>query len=1175
MSGAQGRITSGHDPEMTLYDPEQANQAQRRAADPLVSAWVGASAGSGKTKVLTDRVLRLLLPRPDGQPGSDPEKILCLTFTKAAAGEMALRIGRELGHWAVLPEPELAVTLERLLGRTPTPEILGAARQLFARVIDAPGGIRILTIHSFCKSILSRFPLEAGLSPGFEVIEEGEARRLLDAATAQTLENSGADDTLAEAVDLLAAEQTREQFRALVEDLVQERLQLERLAQRCWGAEGIYTEICRFLGLPPGQDAVHVILDACANGSFEEEALRRVAQALAAGGGKSDLKRARTLSSWLDATPQARVAQFDSYREVFFTKEGDLRKALASKAAKARDPECEPPLTREAQRLAAVQERVKSAECAGLTRALLRIGLDIINIYRSLKEKRGVLDYDDLVTRTLNLLQGRSMGMEEADAAPWIMYKLDQGIDHVLIDEAQDTNPEQWEIVAALCSEFFAGEGAHAGLSRTVFSVGDAKQSIFSFQRAAPDRFARMRSHFETLARAAGAGWERVEMDVSFRSGRSVLRLVDAVFAEDSARSGVSESPVRHLSSRQGQAGLVELWPVFGPPEGENAQEIEGLWTPPVAARDTASGAARLAGRIAATIRGWIDSGEPLPSRGRAVRAGDVLILVRSRTAFVGQLVRALKLRGVSVSGVDRMILTEQLAVRDLLALAAFALLPEDDLSLACALKSPLVGIGEEALFTLCHGRKASLWARLRADPEHEKTANWLNALIVRAASGRPYEFFTGILQEPCPADDSGLKAIRARLGEEALDPLDELLNAALDSDRTGSGTLRGFLKALSRPGGGIKRQTEDFADCVRIMTVHGAKGLQAPIVFLPDTLRGPSSRRTSRLLWPDRTGAPTPLWTPRGELAPKPYRAAFDILRARDDEEYRRLLYVALTRAEDRLYVCGHRGGREPLDESWYHYIARAFRALENVQESVFEGYKASIAEEGPGILFRISDPQTESPDRIRAERGEAALEVGDSRWLRRPPPPEPSPPRPLTPSRPADPDPAVLSPLAEGDAQRFRRGVLTHRLLQIIPDFPRAKRAEAMERFLDTQAADLPAELREDIGCEVLKILESQEFAPLFGPGSLAEVPVTGLLGDGRLVSGQIDRLLVTEKQIVIVDYKTNRPPPQDPKDVPLAYRNQLRAYHDTLARIWPGREIRTFLLWTDGPRMMEVAL
>lgn len=1170
-----------NDPQMTRPDPAfNPNLAQRRAADPEASVWVGASAGAGKTKVLTDRVLRLLLPREDGSPGTAPEKILCLTFTKAAASEMALRIGQALGRWAILPESELSTTLEKLLGRHPSSEEKTAARQLFARIVDLPGGLRIMTLHSFCKSILSRFPLEAGLHPGFEVAEEGASRRMLETAIGKILARAGAteDGPLTAALDALAAELTEDRFRALLADLCQERHQLEQLAARYWGAEGIYTEICRTLDVPPGLDAAALIRAACADGAFDEPALRRAGQALIHGGGQKDTQRAQAIFAWCDAPEPERFTLFETYRRAFFTAKDEVLKSYAVKAAQAHDPDCDPVLRQEAERLAMVQERVKSAECAILTRSLLQLGLATIEEYQSLKNRSSALDYDDLIMRTLDLLQGRSMNMSSGEVAPWIMYKLDQGIDHILIDEAQDTNPEQWEIVTALCTEFFSGAGARedAG-TRTVFSVGDRKQSIFSFQRAAPDRFARMQTHFSALARAAGQRWEDVDMAVSFRSGESVLRLVDAVFADAMTRSGVSDPPTAHLSYRKGQAALAEIWPVFETPS--RAEADDDPWAMPTETRDQGSGAAQLANHIAQKIRFWLDSGEILPARDRPVRAGDIMILMRTRTAFVGQLVRALKLRGVPVSGVDRMVLTDQLAVQDLLALAAFSLLPEDDLSLACALKSPLIGFDEDTLFAFSHGRgAASLWASLRerAGDREKPVVDYLKTLIARAGSLGPYEFFAAILQEPCPADaqgGSGFRAIRARLGDEVLDPIDEFLNAALEYERGAPGSLQGFVQTLSRPGSGIKRQMEDSADCVRIMTVHGAKGLQAPIVILPDTLRVPAARRTARLLWPDRTDLPVPLWVPRSDLAPARYRTAFAATQSRDDEEYRRLLYVALTRAEDRLYICGYRGRTAPLAESWYNYVDAAFARLEDIEFIPCDVEKSHENKDSEKDVRRISNSQIATPDRTKTEKGKTPTETGNVPWLHNPPPPEPSPPRPLTPSRPAETEPAALSPLAEKDGHRFRRGILTHRLLELLPELPPSDRENAARRFLERQGQDLPETIREGVLRETLNILEHSDFAPLFGPGALAEVPVTGLLADGRLVSGQIDRLLVTDTEIWIVDYKTNRPPPENPKDVPSAYRAQLRAYRDTLARIWPGHTIRTFLLWTDGPRMMEI--
>jgi len=1144
------------------------NEAQRRAADPAASVWVGASAGTGKTKVLTDRVLRLLLPRPDGLPGTAPQRILCLTFTKAGASEMALRINDTLGKWAVANDEKLSKGLSDLTGTAPDQAMMQAARRLFAAVVDTPGGLKIMTIHSFCQSVLGRFPLEAGVPPHFTVIEETAARELLTQARDQVLARArrAPDSAEGQAVIALAALLNEEQFGKMLNELGNERAQLAALEHG--DADTLHFALCDLLGVDPAAREEKLIADFCADDAFDGPALWAACAALAEGTAKSDQPKGEALQGWLESDVAARVTGFESYRALYCTQKGDLRADQMTKRLAQTYPEAADALKSEADRLMALCQQLGAVRMAAQTRDLLLIGRAILTDYQALKAARAVLDYSDLIEKTQNLLA-------QDGIAPWVLYKLDGGLDHVLVDEAQDTNPEQWDIIKALTGDFFTGLGAHeAGDSatRTIFTVGDEKQSIYSFQRAAPREFQRSHDYLKEAVDGAGHLWVDEALNISFRSGPCVLRLVDKIFEPPDVRAGLGRDVQPHKSYRTGQAGLCELWPLCEPDEAEELAP----WSPPVKVSESRSGALKLAEKIGETIENWLACGEMLESQGRAVAPGDIMILLRTRTAFFNQLVRALKTRNIPVSGIDRMVLGEQLAVMDLLAAASFALLPDDDLTLACLLKSPLVGWNEERLYQACSGRGASsLWQRLQqSSTPDEALLRWLRSLQEFAATDHPFEFFSRVLQLPCPGDKKGgLRAMIGRLGPDAVDPLDEFLGDALNYEREHIPTLQGFLAWQKRADRTIKREMEEAGACVRIMTVHGAKGLQAPVVFLPDTTRSASAKKTPRLLWPDKTELALPLWSARAGDEPDLYRAARAGAERQLDEEYRRLLYVALTRAEDRLYIGGYRGRNKPIELCWYNDIAAAFAGFAD-------------AEQEPDGARRIHNPQSAAPDRAKTSSeaddenetvtAEAAALVPPS-WLFALPAAEPHPPRPLTPSRPSAPEPAARSPLAAEDDYRFRRGNITHRLLQLLPDLAPEQRRAAATHYAARPGHGVPESVSSEIVEEVMAILNDPAYAPLFGPGSLAEVPVTGLIEDAvhgaRLVSGAIDRLLVTDRDLWIIDYKTNRPPPLSPEDVPPLYRDQMSAYRATLAAIYPGRAIRTFLLWTDGPVLMEI--
>jgi ATP-dependent helicase/nuclease subunit A len=748
--------------------------------------------------------------------------------------------------------------------------------------------------------------------------------------------------------------------------------------------------------------------------------------------------------------------------------------------------------------------------------------------------------------------------------APWVLFKLDGGLDHILIDEAQDTNPEQWQIVQALAEEFFAGDGAH-DRPRTIFAVGDPKQSIFSFQRADPRAFAAMRRHFQERAAAASRDWSELPLATSFRSTEPVLRAVDAIFRRPAAADGVAGDggEIRHFAERAGQAGLVELWPPVEPlPEPES--DPAAL---PVDRRRIAEPRTRLARAIAATIANWLADGELLHARNRPVRAGDIMILVRRRDSFVGELLHALKSRRVPVAGADRLVLTDQLAVQDLIALGRFLLSPGDDLTLAAVLKGPLFAIDEETLFDLAYDRgEATLWNRVRdracSNDAVREAETRLSGWLARADFAPPFELYAEILGR-----EGGRRAILERLGPEAEDPLGEFLGLALAYEREHVPSLQGFLRWLTAGGTEVKR---DLAarrrDEVRILTVHGAKGLEAPIVFLPDTMALPVSRVD--VIWSEADGLP--LWQPPGGHG-APFcvgeKAAW---RRRQLEEYRRLLYVGLTRAEDRLYICGWQTRQKPNPGCW-HALCRA--GLETAAQAFDFDNRRLIGEDGwTGKGLRLAGEQIAPPAREPVVET-APVPSALPEWIRRPPPAEPEPPRPLVPSRPSDEEPAALSPLAGRGRDRFKRGLLVHHLLQSLPELPAAERDGAARRYLALPVHALAEDEQDEIRRETLAIVSDPEFAPLFGPDSLAEVPLVGLVG-GRALAGQIDRLVVEGDRVLVVDYKTLRPAPTTEAEVAPVYLRQLASYRAALAHIYPEREIRCALLWTEIPRLMPIS-
>ncbi len=1079
---------------------------------------------------------------------------------------------------------QLISVLEDLLGHCPNEEQLETAQGLFADVIDCPGGLQIMTIHSFCQSILGRFPLEADLPPNFDLLDDGLANEMMSQAQSSVLKrlqsDSYAGSPLGNALNNLAGDIDEVGFTSLVRGVCQERHQLSLIFERYHNADGLYAAICEYYNIDHNITEAGVIESLCSEGRYDEASLRLAGDALRQDKGKKAPIYGQEILRWLDLTFSERVTSFPQYKDIFLKTNGEPRsQAFPTKGAVKLFPQCAEALYVEAERIIEGEETIKRAKSARMTRDLLLIGDEVLQEYTRVKRAQGMLDFDDLIIRTMELLNGKTESfsrLSETDfgnITPWIMYKLDQGLDHILVDEAQDTNPEQWRIIEALCDEFFSGLSARDDVLRTVFTVGDVKQSIYSFQRAAPEEFKHMQGVFDRRINESGHVNKNVALDISFRSTESVLRVVDNVFRDNDLNIAVGGGAINHKSFRDGQAGLVEMWPLIE----DIKSDKKPYWDLPVSVMNPKSGSAQLAAYTAQNIRNWLDRKEILESANRPIEAGDIMILVRSRSSFVDQLVRELKERSVPVSGVDRMILGQQLAVQDLIALAQFCLLPDDDLTLACVLKSPFLGWSEEELFSISYNRKGSLWQeicnfdydKIAAIKDHtdniecvsdeKRNAAWdyLSRLIGRARYLGSYEFFSHVLNMACPADSySGLRAIKGRLGDDALDPIDEFLTAALDFGRDNIDHLQIFIDHQERSSTDIKREMKEGASQVRIMTVHGSKGLQAPIVIMPDTVKTSASRKSGRMLWPNKTGLSVPVFSARQDDDPQAYKSVYQQCNDLEDQEYYRLLYVAMTRAADRLYVAGYQGSKPALESSWYFKVRDAMKQDDNCQ----------MLDNGH---IRIENSQTSVPDKEQEASVVRKRDDGLPEWALSEAPQEPFPPRPLIPSRPSLEDSEVaISPLVASSEQRFRRGNLTHKLLQFLPDFNEGERKNVALKFVNKNAQDLSDAVRSSVVKEVMDILTNTEYAPFFSPESMAEVSVTGLMSDNRIVSGQIDRLVVGSEEVWIVDYKTNRPPPRDPKDVPSIYRKQVEAYRDSIKEIYPNHKIHCALLWTDGP-------
>lgn len=1110
---------------------EAASTAQVDAADPAASTWLSANAGSGKTRVLTDRVARLLLN------GVDPQHILCLTYTKAAASEMQNRLFTLLGDWAL---KEDAALREALAGLGETGAIDGArlaqARRLFARAIETPGGLRIQTIHSFCATLLRRFPLEAGVTPQFTEMDD-RAAELLRAEVVERI----AEGPDAPALDALAAEYTGDDLGQLTRALIDDK--------EAFAAPVTLDDCLGWFGLAPGTDDA-AVLERITDGS--EPALMHLLLPLLA----TQSKTYSELGARLRAIDWSAVT-WDNYRQLcadFLYASGERQGSSKSvNFPQSNHKKAVDALAPVIDELHALMDRVEAARqtelalaAARRSHALHRFAAAFLPAYEARKAARGWLDFDDLILKTRDLLT-------DPRVAVWVLYRLDGGLDHILVDEAQDTSPTQWQVIAALAQEMASGIGAQDERLRTIFVVGDKKQSIYSFQGADPAEFDRMRRHFADRLAPPGPGLANRALEFSFRSSDAILRLVDHTFAAWRDPQG-PQPDMRHRAVFDTKAGRVDLWPVVEP--SGNPEDLD--WFDTADRPGDSHHSTRLAGAIAEAIADMIGSAavpdRNAPDGWRPLRAGDVMILVQRRSALFHEIIRACKARNLPVAGADRLKLGGELAVRDIGALLSFLATPEDDLSLAAALRSPLFGWDEGALHDLAAGRaEPYLWRALQSrKAEFPETLSTLEALRNAADFLRPYDLIERVLIR-----HDGRRRLLARLGPEAEDGIDALLSQALAYERTDVPSLTGFLTWLQTDDVEVKRQLDSAGDQIRVMTVHGAKGLESPVVILPDTAKRNAPRDADIL----HLAGGQAVWRSPAADQPAAMKEAAAAARQRQEEERLRLLYVAMTRAESWLIVCAA-GEVGDAGQSWYRLIEDGL---------IHAGAVSADQPTGPGLQFvplgwraGVSGTASDAPPPA----------VTLPAWASARAAPAPRPAGPRAPSDLGGPKalPGEIAPT--GDEDPLRRGRQIHLLLEHLPLAPRDGWPD-LARDLLTVGEDAVTVAEADALCaDAARVLEAPDLAPLFATDALAEVGVTAHLPEiGARIHGAVDRLLIDGARVLAVDYKTNRIVPDTPAQVPEGLMRQMGAYAAALAQIYPGRRVEVAILWTALPRLMPL--
>ncbi|MCZ2327953.1 double-strand break repair helicase AddA [Bartonella sp. F02] len=1140
---------------MTSFSiPQAALDAQKTATHPQTSVWVSANAGSGKTHVLSERVIRLLLN------GTPPSRILCLTYTKAAAAVMQSRIFRTLSTWSELDDEQLQTTLSHLDKKSISAEKLTYARQLFARALETPGGLKIQTIHAFCEALLHQFPLEANIAGHFELLDDISKEKLLKQARCQLLTQSEAQKTLKQLLKII----NESTFDQLLKEAVQNQHELSDFLPFILSDNG-KKELYALFDLTPNETTqclLEKIQQTAALSSYILEQYKIYGN----GNSKNTIEKFSLLAKSSDERDTINLIS-----NIYFTTGGDPRNFSRHFSKKFHEHSffIQKEIENKQNQLSILLDKYQCAKLIPLNIAAFQLCAMYLKTYADLKKSNGLLDFDDLIERTLHLLQRKG-------ASQWVQYKLDRGIDHILLDEAQDTNPEQWQIIQLLAQEFFTGH-SHRTNTRTLFAVGDEKQSIYSFQGAAPENFAENGRIIQKKIQQINQKFEKIQLHYSFRSTAEVLKSVDLVFETPENYKGLSADNVKtiHEPIRINSPGSVIVWDAIA----AETNELPHDWHSPVDYLDTPQ--IQLAERVAETIANWLHKGEMLPGKGRLLRASDIMILVRKRDSFVPTLSRALKLRNIPVSGEDRLYLTNHISVRDLMALAQFVLQPHDDLSLACVLKSPLFSLSEDELYQLAAQRIGSLWQSLcthasshtifkNAFENLKKYRDLVDKMPV-------FEFYSHILN-----NDKGRQKIIAHLGSEANEVLDAFMDYTLAIQKTGLPGLQAFLEILNENEPEIKREFDQGHEEVRIMTIHAAKGLESAVVFLVDpgseVLHSQYVPHLLKLPFNDRKAF---IWHPDKEFDTKLSKKAFSYLKERATEEYKRLLYVGMTRAEDRLIVCGYKNKKENPD-TWLELVKKALTphavAIQTSEDDIAAWHYSITPSSSPSIDEQINCEISQSFPPLPAFFHQKMLI-------------EPALPKPLRPSvsnLTIDEDSEfsfnskqhIISPvLGEKNTNKtfpLEYGNVIHRLLQYLPNCTPEKRQDYAQRYLSVKASHWHDTQRKDALQHILKLLEHPHLKLLFSHSSRAEVSLMGTIkirGKERTVSGQIDRLCITQNRILFADFKTGTSP-KDETDISPHYLLQMALYKKLLHNIHPDKDIQALLIYSKDAKIFTLS-
>jgi ATP-dependent helicase/nuclease subunit A len=1066
---------------------------QSQASDPAYSVFVSASAGTGKTKILCDRFIRLLLS------GCLPENILCLTFTNAAATEMRERIKLQLKMWAQQTElSRIKQDLLDLTGEEADADTIKNVSGLYSKFKASMDNIKINTIHAFCLAILKQFSFLDREFTVTDIIDEAKKAELLEATCYEVFDHP--NDATSDAIDVLTEFYDFKKIIELIEELViSNKIKFENY-------------ITKFTDVAELKASIYELHQADINNKATRLTEAFLLQS------KPRIESVCIKLQQINESLGVRLLyalstkDIDLFRDALLNEEGVLKSRILKKEIKEKFPEIFSVLENEATKLIEFLATYRKQICAEYNFALSVLAKYVYQQYENHKATIGLIEYDDLLKDSIKLLKN-------SQYSNWVMYNLDYKIDHILVDESQDLSPLQWELIQIIADEFFVGDGIKE-YTRTIFIVGDYKQSIYSFQGAEPLIFNKIKHYFAKRVTESGNKWREIEMNTSFRTTAYVLQLVDNIFNQQVFNQAVipSAGKIEHKPWREGN-GFAENWELS---EKDNSGVKVKGWQLPKLEPKMNEPKYKVADLIASNIAQWVNSGRILCGRDRAVVPSDIMILVRKRSEFTKLLSAQLKKHSIPIIDQDYYTLSDEIIFQDLVALGNFLLFPYDDLNLACLLKSPIIGLTEDELFMLAHNRTGRLLDELKKLPEVHK---YLTELPPRLNHQTLYQFYHGVLEI-----DKKSSHFIERFGAKALEVIDNFYSLVNKYQQSNLSSLYGFVRWLQRPEVKVQSHTFSGDSAVRILTVHGAKGLQAPIVILADAA---SSEQTphEQIFWYDKRNSSQNInadyWMFFSTY--KDYEDDFtkevkELNMQKIYDESLRLLYVALTRAEDELYVAGWKNNKAA--KSWYNIVKDNLPDLERPADKVVADYKRrKQIEERELPEFLKSDYQSGTNHRLQA--------------------------------------------VTQGDKEQTKEmleGQIIHELLQRLPRLSIKQQQSYLLMIKQKYQKNFSLEEIDGLVQEVKKNIE--EFAFIFTKEALPEVPIMGKI-NGKNISARVDCLIVGADEVKIIDFKSDKNIAQN-KD---KYYLQLNTYKELVGKIYPDKVISCYLLWIRYREMEEV--